>query len=137
MMHGHSRPASRTQRWCGALVTLLIGPLALTACASTASFHATNPDYKRSQRPPAEIRLYTEGRIPPKKSIDVGVIVSLCRGIGCDMGQKVDEVLEAMREEASRRGLDGVRAIHCAPPGTVGAGTCQGFGIVFGDGGGE
>ena len=105
--------------------------IALGACAPGATMQVTDPTYLRSSRNSNQIQLFMQGRPIPAGSIDVAIIKTRCSGGWACGVTDMSKIFDALREEAARQGVDAVREIYCAPPGTVGAGLCQGIAIVF------
>ncbi len=106
---------------------ILFLALLATGCSPGVRFQPTQ-EYQRSNRAPDQIRIYMVGRRVPKRTTDVGTIETHCTYCTAQTGTSI----RLLQEEASRLGLDGVRDVECAGPGTVHEGMCHGIGFVFG-----
>ncbi len=121
---------SRTWKLWTRIVLLSVGVLAgFWGCGISASFAPSNNNYARSTRRPDQIELFLGFDLPSRPVSIVGIMTTdwTWHGLNADL----NVVLQAMRDEAARNGLDGVLTIWDVPAGMDGQGLCTGKGFVY------
>ncbi len=104
---------------------LLVTPFFLAACGPRAVFAPFGQPMPTRPKPVSAVTIHGMGARPACDYVVVGIITG--KANSRDYGD-VGLALNAVRDEAAARGLDGVIDMKCADPGTVGYenGTCAG-----------
>lgn len=100
---------------------IVVAVMASSGCAHV--YYTRTANYQpRASRSPATVEIFLQER-PKRPYESVGTIESARYQAG--------EGIDAIRNEAAMRGLDGVFDVYCAPPGTVGWGNCSGTAFLW------
>lgn len=107
---------------------LLLIALPFMGCGYSVTFAQTTPVANLTPKDPNQIELLLEPAQPKCPFTTTGLFTAKYNNIQHD----TTGTLEALREDAAKRGFDGVYEVSCAAPGTVGSqvATCRGKGFV-------
>ncbi len=111
------------------VTALTVGCLCGCGSSPISSEFVATKGFQKNSRSPAEIEIFMLGNPPDRPHDIVGSISTDWTWKGLVASRQ--KVVQALRAEASSRGLDGVRDIHFVPPGVVGEGLASGTGFVW------
>ena len=109
----------------------LLAVACLCGCGGITADFVQTKSFTQGSRSPDQIEIFLLGDAPDRPHEIVGTISTYWYWQGLDASRQ--EVVRALRVEASRWGLDGVRDIRFAGAGTIGEGLAAGTGFVYED----
>lgn len=111
----HHRKSRHRRVAAGAVATALI-VFALTGCGRGLKFSPLNVPANLAPRTPAQVEVFMPPQGPRCQFTNTGIY----RYSGYTVFNSEGGSIAAMREDAARRGFDGLYDLYCAAPGTVG-----------------
>jgi hypothetical protein len=112
----------RTDR---ALLMLVAATLAGGCLHKASAELAPTKQFSRPPKAAVDIEVYFAGQQPVSRFEDVGLVN------GSRRSETIEQTIDAMKQIAAARGLDGIREVACAAPWEVSAGNCHAKGFVY------